>query len=148
MNYCTQDDIAARITLEMLIQLSDDSIPPSQVDGVVLGAVVAEVGEIIDGHLRGRYTLPLAPLPPLLTSIACDLAAYKLWARRPETHGEPPKTVVKDEKDARQMLRMIQSGKLTLGERDSPDPEPRAAEYRTSKRPEDREFPAHVLNRF
>jgi phage gp36-like protein len=148
MIYCDQDDIVARITLDLLIQMSDDSVPPANVGTVVLGAIIAEVGEIIDGHLRDRYILPLSPIPTLLTSIACNLVIYKLWARRPETHGEAPKSVVAEHKDALAMLRQIQAGKLTLGITDSPIPEPREAEFLTNKTSFDREFSHARLRRY
>lgn len=37
---------------------------------------------IIDAHISRRYTVPVTPTPPLLTTISCDLTIYRLMTRR------------------------------------------------------------------
>ncbi len=111
--YCTQADIiAARIDERTLLQLTDDQNSGS-IDGTVTDSIIAEVSELIDGYLRGHYTLPLNPVPKLLTGIALDLCTERLYARRVAL--DTPDHVTRARKNALEMLRQIQLGNLRLG---------------------------------
>ena len=135
MAYCDQPDLVRRLTLPILIDLTDDSVPPQAVDAAVLAAEIAAAGEIVDGYLRDRYVLPLDPVPGLVREITADLVAYRLWGRRPEADGEPPKNLDKAHDVAMRMLREIQEGKITLGViAGQPDPAPHAGSVRVNER--------------
>ena len=112
--YCTKDDITSkRIPERTLIQLTDDAGTGS-VDEAMLSEVLAEVSDTVDGYIRGAVTLPLAPVPPLVRSLALDLATYRLYARR--VTGELPEKI-KDMHDAAiKRLKDIQAGKLQLAD--------------------------------
>lgn len=125
MAYCEQSDLEQRLTLERLIELTDDAVPPTAVDADVLGAAIADASEIVDGYLRDRYVLPLSPVPGLIRRIVADLVAYDLWGRRPEAKGEAPKTLEKAHDRALRLLHEIQTGHVTLGvAAGQPDPVP------------------------
>lgn len=79
--YCTLDDLIMAVDELRLIELTDD-------DG--LGAIALErVDEAIntaqgevDGYLQERYTIPLAPVPPLIKGACRDIALYHLYSRK------------------------------------------------------------------
>lgn len=147
MAYCDQADLERRLTLPILIDLTDDTVPPQVVDVAVLGTTIAAAGEVVDGYLRDRYVLPLDPVPGLVREIAADLVAYRLWGRRPEGKGEPPKNLEKAHDVALRMLRELQEGKLTLGvAAGQPEPAPHATAIRVAA--PTRIFDDDTLDRF
>lgn len=111
--YCTLDDIRATVPENDLVQLTDDATPPAEVNGVIADRAITDAGELIDGYLRGRYPLPLFPVPGLINTLACDVAIYRLYSRRirlavPEMVGERYKNGLK-------ILEQLQAGKISLG---------------------------------
>ena len=70
--------------------------------------------ELVDAHLRGRYVLPLDPVPTVVKDMTVNLARHWLYARRPEG-SELPDAVTRTYKNALQMLETIRDGKLTIG---------------------------------
>lgn len=82
MTYATQQDLVDRFGAVELQQLTDrTNIPPSTIDGVVVGRALADADALIDSYMAKLFTLPVATVPPLLTKVASDLARYFL-------HGE------------------------------------------------------------
>jgi phage gp36-like protein len=147
MAYCAQADLERRLTLPILIDLTDDTVPPETVDAAVLDAEIAAAGEIVDGYLRDRYVLPLDPVPGLVREIVADITAYRLWGRRPDTKGEAPKNLDKAHDTALKLLREIQAGKVTLGvTAGQPEAAPHAESVRVNQRR--REFGDDTLERF
>ncbi|MBR6126271.1 DUF1320 domain-containing protein, partial [bacterium] len=58
MEYCTIEDIETHISTPILIQLTNDD-GGETVDREVASEAIVYSSAIIDGYLRGRYTLPL-----------------------------------------------------------------------------------------
>jgi phage gp36-like protein len=110
MAYCTITDIEA--PEEDLIDLTDDG-DTGVVNQEVVDKAIATAGELIDGYLRGRYTLPLDPVPGLLTALAADITLYRLYARRPRL--TIPESLDGRYKNALKLLSEIQKGTVTLG---------------------------------
>lgn len=111
--YCTLADIRATVPENDLIQLTDDTTPPVTVNQVNVDRAITDAGELIDGYLRGRYALPLSPVPGLLNTLAADVAIYRLYARRIKL--TPPEGVTERYKNALKILEQIQSDKISLG---------------------------------
>ncbi|PLX93458.1 MAG: DUF1320 domain-containing protein [Desulfuromonas sp.] len=110
--YCTQDDILTRRLDEAsLIQLPDQS-DTGEVDATVVTAAITEAGEIIDGYMRGRYVLPLSPVPGAVRNLAVDLAVYALYGR---SGWDTPQRVKDDHANALRLLGQIQAGKVQIG---------------------------------
>jgi len=112
MPYCVLADITNRISEETVIQLSDDG-NLGVVDQAVVDGAIADAGELIDGYLRGRYILPLDPVPGLVRALSLDLAVYGLYSRRASF--EVPEPVTDRYKNAVKLLSEIQKGNVTLG---------------------------------
>lgn len=108
MAYATQSDMESRFGAEEVLQLADRDGDSLHDAGVVDGALIDADAEI-DAYLAGRYTLPLASVPPLITRIACDIARYRLWDDRASEE------VRRRYEDARRLLGEIAAGRVTLG---------------------------------
>jgi phage gp36-like protein len=82
MSYCTLTDLQeAGITPAQLVQLTDDDAD-GVADADVIAKVLANTDSVIDGYLGSRYTVPVAPVPNLLRTLATVIAAWALYGRR------------------------------------------------------------------
>lgn len=146
--YCTQEDIEKQITTPTLIQLtSDDS--QNAIDETVTFEAILYSSTLIDGYLRGKYTLPLDTHFPLLRIIAIDLSIYRLYSRR--LQADMPESILQQYKDTIKTLEKIQKGIISLEiETDNPSQSNviEIKEYITNKTPRDRRFPHEVLREY
>lgn len=113
MPYATLDDLIARFGELELIQLSD-AATPGLIDDAVVARALADADAIVDGHLGGRYALPLAAVPPMLVNVACDLARARLYK------DVLPEAVESRRAEAMRYLELLGKGAITLGA--SPEP--------------------------
>lgn len=113
MRYCTHADIAKAIPPVTLLQLSNDDPAAEQPDLPVIEDCIRSAEELIDGYLRGRYSLPFDPVPTVLRDSAVSLVRYALYGRRPET--ALPDTVKDDRRNTIKLLESIRDGVVTLG---------------------------------
>lgn len=109
MSYASQAQLQERFGEKMLRDLTDRATPPAgAIDAAVVNRALADSDAMIDGHLLGRYALPLASTPDLLRDLALTISIYKLHR------------VVSDEKirldyqDALKMLAAIANGTVRL----------------------------------
>lgn len=107
--YATKADLVQRYTAAKLRELTDREAPFT---GVIVDAVldqaIASAASVIDGHLSGRYTLPLAAVPALLVDVAARLTYAALWI---DTASEK---VTADQQAAMRTLRDIAAGTIKL----------------------------------
>lgn len=113
MRYCTRADIGSAIPEITLIQLSNDDPAAEQPNENVIGDGVRQAEEWVEGYLRGRYNLPLDPVPTVLRDAVVYLARHWLYQRRPE--GVLPDAVKDSRKDTIKLLESIRDGVVTLG---------------------------------
>ena len=113
MTYCTINDLKKIVPEQDLIELTDDTVPAATIVTANVDKAIADAGEMIDGYLRVRYSLPLDPAPGLINTLACDIAVYRLYARRVKL--TPPEGVTERYKNALALLKQIQKGEITLG---------------------------------
>lgn len=112
MSYCTQDDLIDRFGEAEITQLSDRA-GLGDLDSAVVAQAIADADAEINGYLSGRYTLPLAVVPPVLVRVACDITRYWLF-------GHDVTELVKDRYDqAIAYLGKVAAGTITFG----PEPE-------------------------
>jgi phage gp36-like protein len=143
MPYSTLTDIEDVIPQAFVVQLTNDT-GGATVDQAKVDKAISDADELIDGFLRGRYTLPLSSLPNLVRKFSVDIAVFNLYSRRPEL--ETPENVVTRYKDALKLLEQIQKGLVTLGIAGAQTPEP--GEFKTNKTEEDRIFNKETLDQF
>ena len=79
--YCTLDDIKKQVQETTLIEITDDALS-GQINTDVINETILYASTLIDGYLRGRYTLPLQSIPEIIKLTAVDLAVYRLYSRR------------------------------------------------------------------
>ena len=139
MDYCTIDDIETQTSTPTLIQLTSDD-GHEAVDRVVAQEAILYSSTLIDGYLRGRYTLPLDAHFPLLRILAIDLSIHRLYSRR--MRDEMPEVIENNYKNAISTLKDIQKGVISLqSENDSLETAGfNAEEYKTNKSIIDRLF--------
>lgn len=139
MDYCTIEDIQTQTSLPTLIQLTSDDGQETVNRDVALEAIIFSTS-IINGYLRGRYTLPLNTSFPLLRVLAMDLSIYRLYARRMQN--DMPEVIDTAYKNAIATLKDIQKGVISLeSESDLFETSGfNAEEYKTNKQILDRLF--------
>ncbi|WP_256815400.1 MULTISPECIES: gp436 family protein [Pseudomonas] len=113
MRYCNRSDIGNAIPELTLVQLSNDDSAAMQPNESVIEEAVRQAEELVDGYLRGRYVLPLDPVPTVLRDAVVYLARHWLYQRRPE--GTLPDAVKDSRKDTIKLLESIRDGVVTLG---------------------------------
>lgn len=144
MAYCTLEDIIAHIPEANLVQLTDDAGSGTVDNSKVLEAI-AYADQLIDGYLRGRYTVPLDPVPGLIRKISVDLAVFHLYSRRFEL--EMPEPMMARYKNAIKVLEQIQKGLIKLGI-ELAETAPGQGYYKSNKTPGDRIFKREVIEKF
>ena len=145
--YCTIDDIEKHTSSPTLIQLSSDD-GQEAVNRVVVEEAILYASTLIDGYLRGRYSLPLDTHFPLLRIIAIDLSVYRLYSRR--MRNEMPEVIETAYKSAIATLRDIQKGVISLqSENDTLETSAFSSdEYKTNKTILDRLFGKQRLSEY
>lgn len=109
MPYCAQADLTA--PADDLLQLTDDE-GSGEVNTDIIDQHIAIADELVDGYLRGRYPVPLDPVPGIIRVCAADITLYRLYGRR--AHVEPPKDLLDRYKNALKLLETIQKGAIVL----------------------------------
>ena len=143
MAYCTLDDLkAANISEREMIQLTDDE-GIGEINSGRIDRAIKTADDKIESFLRGRYTLPLNPVPGEINAAAVALTIYYLFLRSRKR--EIPDIIQARFDEAKETLKNLQSGKQRLGV-ETPAPEKRV--YKTNKTSEDRVFSKDVLDTF
>ena len=147
MFYCTIEDIETQTSTPTLIQLSSDN-GQEEVNRVVVEEAIIYSSTLIDGYLRGRYSLPLDAHFPLLRILAIDLSIYRLYSRR--MRNEMPEVIQKNYDNAISTLRDIQKGVITLQAKNDllESSNFNAEEYKTNKNILDKLFGKRKLNEY
>lgn len=147
MEYCTIEDIETQTSTPTLIQLTSDD-GQEVVNRVVALEAVLYSSTLIDGYLRGRYSLPLNTHFPLLRILAIDISIYRLYARR--MRNEMPEVIETAYKNAISTLRDIQKGVISLqAENDLLESSSfNAQEYKTNKSILDKLFGKQKMNEY
>jgi phage gp36-like protein len=107
--YTDLEQLTDRFGTPMLVNLTDRGTPQTgMVDSDIVDRAIADTDAMIDGHLAGKYVLPMAEMPPLVADLAAMIAIYKLHIYTP---GEK---IVDDYKQALRSLEKISLGTIKL----------------------------------
>lgn len=113
MTYCTKQDLVDRFGEQELIQLTDRvNRPASTIDDVVVSRAIGDASALADGYLAKVLTLPLSPVPSVLTKNVCDIARYYLHGKAAEKDG----AVARAYAEAVAFLRDVSRGLVQLTE--------------------------------
>ena len=144
--YCTSQDIEKQITTPTLIQLTSDNSQDA-VDETVTYEAILYSSTLIDGYLRGKYSLPLDTHFPLLRIIAIDLSIYRLYGRR--LQADMPDSILAQYKEAIKTLEKIQKGIITLEiQTETSTNQIQSKEYLSNKISNDRLFNHEVMSEY
>jgi phage gp36-like protein len=146
--YCTVNDLLGSIREETIIELSDDSDTPTSINVDIVNQMIVQADNEIDGYIRGRYILPLDPVPGVIKDISVDMSIYNLWTRRPERAA--PDAIIKKYNDRIKRLQDIAEGVFLvnapqLGASDSTGKDNYC---KTNKTARDRKFTKEKLKMF
>ena len=79
MPYCTQAILEEHYGTNFLIQLTDRGEEATgMINSATVDRAIAAADGMINGHLAGRYVLPLSAVPDPIPTIAERLAIYEL----------------------------------------------------------------------
>ncbi|MDI3326776.1 DUF1320 family protein [Pontibacterium granulatum] len=116
--YATAQAMIDRFGEEELILLTDRDGSQQAIATSVLNQALTDASAEIDGYLGGRYQLPLATVPAVLTRICCDIARYLLNDER------APEQLQKRYDASIGFLKSLGKGELSLGLPDDGDSGP------------------------
>jgi phage gp36-like protein len=109
--YCTPQDLIDRFGLDELVQVA-----PGGIGGQPLTAKVQracdDAGDMVDGYLRPRHTLPLTAVPRILVKLSAAIARFELHLGGDR---QPTDQVKQDRDAAIAFLKDVASGKADLG---------------------------------
>lgn len=109
MPYCTQAELVDRYGEPFLVQLTDRAeTATGTIDADVVTRAISEADDLIDGYVKGRYTLPFDTTPDLVSTISARLAIYNLHVY------EPSEKILREYKDAITTLEKIAKGIIQL----------------------------------
>ena len=145
MRYCSLPDLQLAIPPQTLIWLSNDDESATAMNAAVVEEAVRQAEELVDAHLRGRYNLPLDPVPSVVKDMTVNLARHWLYARRPEG-SDLPDAVTRTYKAALKMLEQIRDGLLTIGDPEHGPAAPEPGEMKVRARPN--RFDISLLDRY
>lgn len=109
MAYCDLNDILGQMDEADVIRHTDDADTGS-VNMDPVNKAIAGADALINGHISARYNVPLSPVPEIITSLAVDIAIYKISSRR----GGAPEDVRKKFEDAIKFLDKVSAGKAFI----------------------------------
>lgn len=122
MAYIVEADLAARLSVAVLIQLTDDE-KTGTVNSAIVVAILAAAEATVNGYVGTRYLVPVSPVPGLLKELALDVAVYLLYLRRQRVTEDARRTY----DDALKKLEHIAKGLITLGVEPPPSSAPQSS---------------------
>lgn len=120
MMYCTLADIQGQLRDDVIISLTDDE-GTGEINMNNVDAAIGNAGNEINGYVQMQYPLPLSPVPPIVKTLATNMAIYNLFSRRGFDESTADKVIVDRYKNAIRFLEKLASGQVKLGT-DAPKP--------------------------
>ncbi len=116
MAYCALTDMEKLLPSTMLINLSNDTAGAIAVDQDNIDEAIDQADREIDAYLLlANYSVPMSPIPPLVTNLSAKMAIWNLHLRKYFDSDIWSRTY----RDCQKILERIAEGKLTLGQEES-----------------------------
>ncbi len=117
MAYTTVENLISLIPYQELVNLTNDD-DSKEINEKNVNCAISYAEEFINSYLRNKYSLPLKYVPALIVQLSTDIAAYRIYSRRPRKLPEH----IKESYDAAvRILKDIQKEQMIL---DLPDEHP------------------------
>ena len=140
MSYATSTDLVTRFGEPQLLLLADRD-GDAVIDAAVVESAIGDASAIVDLHVRGRYAVPLTPVPAEIVVIVCDLTRRLLYSNATEI----PDSVLAADKAAREQLRLIADGKVVLAVAPALPTDPGASQLELQVSGPERQYTADKL---
>lgn len=111
MAYSTLENLTNIIPLKELINLTNDTAPATEINMEKINRAVEYADELINTYLRNKYILPLKYVPMIIQQVSADIAAYRLYSRRP---GKLPEHIKESYEEAKKILANLQKEQMLL----------------------------------
>lgn len=109
MAYTSLDQLKSRYGEGFLISLTDrGEVATGAIDTDAVDQAIVDADAMIDGYLKGRYVLPLADVPALVSSLSRAISLYNLHIY------DAPEKITADYEKALRQLKEIAQGVITL----------------------------------
>jgi phage gp36-like protein len=108
--YCTPQDLIDRFGQAEIAQLAPALL--GQVDTARVQRACDDAGDMVDGYLRPRHTLPLSAVPRLLVKLSAAIARFELHLGEDR---QPTDQVRQDRDQAIAFLKDVAAGKADFG---------------------------------
>ena len=108
--YCTPQDLIDRFGQAEIAQLAPAT--PGPVDTARVQRACNDAGDMVDGYLRPRHTLPLSAVPTILVKLSAAIARFELHLGGDR---QPTDQVRQDRDQAIAFLKDVAAGKADLG---------------------------------
>ena len=147
--YATLDYLKTLLPESLLLALCDDdgdgafiTTPPNGATRTMLAAITA-ADIVINGHLSGRYTVPITgTVPAIVEQISGNLAICNLYHRKRES--DVPEGIADRRRESMKLLEGIKAEKIDILELDKTTP----SAFVTSSASADRMFPDSLLEAY
>lgn len=143
--YCALSDIRSTLSEAEIARLTDDT-NGKIVNEDIVNESISKSDELINGYLRGRYTIPLDIVPDLVKNLSVDLALYYLYQRRFRT--KMPESIETQYRATIKTLEQIQRGYINLGIEPQSIEGGQAGIYRCNKTSSSKMFNNDILSRY
>jgi phage gp36-like protein len=108
--YCTPQDLIDRFGQAEIAQLAPAT--PGPVDTARVQRACNDAGDMVDGYLRPRHTLPLSAVPTILVKLSAAIARFELHLGGDR---QPTDQVRQDRDQAIAFLKDVAAGRADLG---------------------------------
>lgn len=108
--YCTPQDLIDRFGQTEVAQLAPAT--PGPVDTARVQRACNDAGDMVDGYLRPRHTLPLSAVPTILVKLSAAIARFELHLGGDR---QPTDQVRQGRDQAIAFLKDVAAGKADLG---------------------------------
>lgn len=127
MSYSKLENLTNIIPLKELINLTNDTAPATEINIEKINKAIEYADELINSYLRNKYVLPLKYVPMIIQQLSTDIAAYRLYSRRP---GKLPEHIKESYEEAKKILSNLQKEQMLL---DLPSEHPSEEVAKSSK---------------
>lgn len=111
MSYSILENLTNIIPLKELINLTNDTAPATEINIEKINKAIEYADELINSYLRNKYVLPLKYVPMIIQQVSTDIAAYRLYSRRP---GKLPEHIKDSYEEAKKILSNLQKEQMLL----------------------------------